>query len=234
MCFWKGYLVLGMGQQLAFISKYVDGRDYDTLIEWYFECPSDICSMAVVSGKDGDEDKFLVIGFVDKKIRWYILRSNDDDSHTLAKAHSVKAHASRVAKLLVVGRNLYSGGGGSDPSIKLWKSVEDCEIGDNEKREKGLLMEHEGHTDIITCLHFMGDYLITGSGKQDGSLRVWEKAQKKSIQARITPHAAISAIYVVNDNVILTGGNAGDRKLCVWTTQELDSCFVSTNKCVIQ
>lgn len=236
MVFWKNFIVLGMGQQLAFISQYTKGRDYDSIIEWYFECPAEISSMAIVPGIDGDNEKYLVIGALDKKIRWYILDKNEDNSNTLRKVHSVKAHSSRVAKLLVLDdRKLYSGGGSSDASIKLWKSFDDCEINpESNKRECGLLMEHEGHTDIITCLFKLGkDYLISGSGKQDGSLRVWDVNTTKSIQARISPHTAISGMFVINDYVFLTGGNAGDRKLCVWTTKSCN-CSVNATKCVIQ
>ena len=221
-----------MGQQLAFISEYTEERD--SIIDWYYECRSEVCSLATMSGNDGTEDKFLIVGGMDKKIRWFVMK--DGDTKAISKVHSIKAHSSRVSCLLVSDRTIYSGGGSSDPSIKQWKAPDDCAVDEDNNRDPGLLRAWDGHTDAIISMGIMGNYLLTGSGKQDGTLRVWDLNAEapKSVQARITDHKAVNALHVVDDHTIITAGNGGDRKICVWATKPLASCSVATNKCTIQ
>lgn len=229
MVFWKDYLVVGMGQQLTLISNETEERD--TIIEFEFECPSEICCLAVVNRKEKEKGQFLVVGGMDKKIRWYI--SAEDSHNSLTKVHSVKAHSSRLSCMIVHNNILYSGGGASDPGIKSWKPADECEVVDG-KRVPGEIKSYSGHSDAILSMGFLGPWLISGSAKGDGSMRVWNLEEENSVQARITPHDAIHALLPLNDKILITGGNSGARKMCIWSTENISCTLKSNGSCIIQ
>jgi len=219
MCIWKDRLVIGMGQMITFIPSHNSRPEEkaDQLVAEEHECPAEIISMCTFTGSSGES--YLVLGCMDGKLRFY----QQHEDGTIHKVRSIRAHKSRISSLLVSEDGIFTGSGGSDGTIKYWK------LSDEEnKDENGLAYTLSGHSDAVRTMSRMGPYLVSGSNKQDGSLRVWDLEEHQCIQARLTPHEAIHATLVLSDSVMITGGNGGDRKLCIWTTDHLKKCQIST------
>ena len=224
--------MIGLGNMLSFIPNYnteTQNANGDP-VQWEHECSAEVSCLAEVESVSGPEHSFLAVGCLAKRVRWFQMGSPRE----LRKVHGFKAHQSRVACMLVHEQRLYTAGGSNDASIKVWSSPDDCPQDANEKMEPGLLFSLEGHTDTVVSMKRLGSYLISGSSKEDGTMRVWDVEAQKCLQARITCHTAVQGILPIGDDVMITAGNSGDHKICVWSTNPLPQVSIQTSKCSIQ
>lgn len=241
-CVWKGMLVFGNGRELYFHLQPKDkiGKKKN----WTADTSADVVNLCVVPGKNGDQERFLAVAFADLSIRWYQLKENEQGEYFLKKAHTVKAHTGRICSLICHKGITYSGSGGTDGSIKSWKAPDKLALIEQPvltgqqplppKKENALLLTFNGHIDDVHSMIIFRDvYLISASGSDDKTIRVWNITNATCIQAFIAPHNTIRVLYNYNDEVILSGGDSKDRKLCIWGA-ELFRTSVSLAKCSIQ